>query len=51
MNQMHPILYTEQRGNQHNHFMQLQKPATFTQGTGFPTAEENLCVYSIMVKF
>lgn len=39
MSQTHPTLYTEQRGNQHKRFVQLQKPATVTQGTGFPPAE------------
>lgn len=44
MSQTHPTLYTEQRGNQHNRFVQLQKPATVTQGTGFPPAEWKLRV-------
>lgn len=44
MSQTHPTLYTEQRGNQHSPFMQLQKPATVTQGTGFPTTEWKLHV-------
>lgn len=39
MSQTHPTLYNEQRGNEHNRFVKLQKPATVTQGIGFATTE------------
>lgn len=44
MSQTHPTLYTEQRGNQHNWLVKLQKPATVTQDIGFPTTERKLHV-------
>lgn len=44
MSQRHPTIYAEQRGNQHNHFMKLQKPAAVAQDTGFPTTEWKLHV-------